>query len=154
MAAFQLVFMKRQLEFSFSLSAYVFCLWRDRRKVKEETLPRVYAIFFFLFFFVALDGGTLWHLQMFLQHIKYIIYLNSTPPPFSFIFHSWNNFNRYHFSIYMHVYTAFGLYSPSHALSPPLLLRIGTSHPRQYLFHATVLWFCKRKKNDSFACLR
>jgi hypothetical protein len=51
-----------------------------------------------LFFIVVLGGNTLWHLQNFLQCIKYII-LELTPsstlylplPP------SWNSFNRYHF---------------------------------------------------------
>jgi hypothetical protein len=34
---------------------------------------------------------------------------------------SWSSFNRYHFCIYMHVYTFFALYSPSYLLSPPLV---------------------------------
>jgi hypothetical protein len=47
-----------------------------------------------------------------------ISYLNSPSSPFFFIHpHSWNSFNRYHFSFYIHVYTVFVLYSPSHALS-------------------------------------
>jgi hypothetical protein len=57
-------------------------------------------------------------------YISNIIYLNSPPPPFSFILlspHSWNSFNRYHFSIYIHVYTVFAVYSPSFTISPPLL---------------------------------
>jgi hypothetical protein len=32
--------------------------------------------------------------------------------------HSWNNFNRSHFSIYIHVYTLYAPYSPSYTLSP------------------------------------
>jgi hypothetical protein len=31
--------------------------------------------------------------------------------------HSWNNFNRYHFCICIHVYTFLALYSPSCPLS-------------------------------------
>jgi hypothetical protein len=49
--------------------------------------------------------------------------LNWHPVPFSFISfspHSWNSFNRYHFSICIHVYTIFPLYSSSHTLSPLL----------------------------------
>jgi hypothetical protein len=49
-------------------------------------------------------------------------YLNSPLLPFSFISpfpHSWNSFNRYHFSIYIHVYTVFAPYSPFHTLSLP-----------------------------------
>jgi hypothetical protein len=33
--------------------------------------------------------------------------------------HPWNSFNRYHFSIYIHVYTVFVPYSPSYTLSLP-----------------------------------
>jgi hypothetical protein len=35
--------------------------------------------------------------------------------------HSWNGFNRYHFSINVHVYTVFALFSASYTLSPPAL---------------------------------
>jgi hypothetical protein len=52
--------------------------------------------------------------------ISNISYLNSPPPPFFLapLPHSWNSFNRYHFSICTHVYTLFALYSRSHTLSP------------------------------------
>jgi hypothetical protein len=79
-----------------------------------------------VFFTVVLDGGTLWPLQKFLQYIKYIILeiTHSTiflhlPSP-----HSWHSFNRYHFSMYIHVNTVFARYSHSHNLSlpPPLPL--------------------------------
>jgi hypothetical protein len=33
--------------------------------------------------------------------------------------HSWNRFNKYHFSIYIHVCIVFALCSPSYTLSPP-----------------------------------
>jgi hypothetical protein len=63
--------------------------------------------------------------------------------------HSWNCFNRYHFSFYTHVYIVFAPYSPSHTLSlhPP-----SPPCPRQDLFYHPVLWFCKRKKGH-FVCL-
>jgi hypothetical protein len=51
-----------------------------------------------------------------------ISYLNSLFPLFSLILfspHSWNSINSYHFSIYIHVYTVFALYAPSHTLSSP-----------------------------------
>jgi hypothetical protein len=63
----------------------------------------------FFSFIVGLCGGTLWHLQRFLQSSKYVI-LEFTPsitllyPPSP---NSWNSFNRYHFCIYIHVYTLF-----------------------------------------------
>jgi hypothetical protein len=58
-------------------------------------------------FIVVLGGGKLRHLQRFLQYIKYIIpeFTPSTSllhPPSP---DSWNSFNRYHFCIYIHVYT-------------------------------------------------
>jgi hypothetical protein len=56
-------------------------------------------------------------------NISNMSYLNSPLVPFSFMSpssHSWNSFNRHHSSIYIHVYTIFALYSPSHTLSPPL----------------------------------
>jgi hypothetical protein len=33
--------------------------------------------------------------------------------------HFWNSFNKYHFSIFIHVHTVFAPYSLSHTLSPP-----------------------------------
>jgi hypothetical protein len=73
--------------------------------------------FIYLFFIIVLGRGILWHLQKFLWYIN-IPYLNSPPPSFSFVLHSWNSFNRYLFSIYIHVYTVFVPYSHSHTLSP------------------------------------
>jgi hypothetical protein len=77
-----------------------------------------------------------------------ISYLNSCPPPFSFIHpYSWNSFNRYHFSIYIHVNIVFALYSPSHILfpSPPPLN--GTNFPPGRTFSALLFSnFVKRKK--------
>jgi hypothetical protein len=71
-----------------------------------------------IFFYCCARCNTTWHLQNFLN-----IYLNSCPLSFSCILsspHSWNSFNRSHFSIYTHVYTVFAPYSPSHTLFPPL----------------------------------
>jgi hypothetical protein len=48
---------------------------------------------FLNFFIVLLGESTLWHLQKFMQNIKYII-LEFTPR-FSPSPHSWNSFNRY-----------------------------------------------------------
>jgi hypothetical protein len=56
------------------------------------------------------------------SNVSTISYLNSPPPPFSFISfypHLRNSFSRYLFSIYIHVYTVFAPYSPSYTLSTP-----------------------------------
>jgi hypothetical protein len=62
--------------------------------------------------------------------------LSSPPPPLSFIFlspKSWNSFKRYHFCIYIYVYTFLAQYSPfsfpwhfSFPTGPTFL----SSHPR------------------------
>jgi hypothetical protein len=55
-------------------------------------------------------------------NISNILYLNSSLPPSSFIPpspHSWNSFNRCHFSIYIHMYTVFVPCSPSFTISLP-----------------------------------
>jgi hypothetical protein len=56
--------------------------------------------------------------------------------------HSWNSFNRSHFSIYIYVYPVFVPYSPSytHFLHPP---HNGTNPPDRT---CSFLQFCKRKK--------
>jgi hypothetical protein len=66
--------------------------------------------------------------------------------PLSSLLHSLNSFNRFHFSIYLHVYTVFVPYSPSYTLDPLPLPSPLVSTLRQDLFHPPVLWFCKRKK--------
>jgi hypothetical protein len=102
-------------------------------------------------FIVVLGGGTLWHLQRFLQYINCII-LEFIPPPLFFIPpppDSWNSYNRYHYCIFMYVHTFFALYSPSYPLSPPTispLPLVPTFPPGQDLFHPPVLWFCRREK--------
>jgi hypothetical protein len=68
--------------------------------------------------------------------------------------HYWNSFNRYHFSIYIHVYTVFAPCSPFHTFLPLLPLVTGTKLPSKNMFCPSILWFCKRKRNDIFVCLR
>jgi hypothetical protein len=93
--------------------------------VRLVYLLKIHNSLFYLFiFFVELSWGTLWHLQKSLQYIKYII-LEFHPSTFillSFILlshHSWNNYKRNNFSIYITVYTVFVLCSPSYILSLP-----------------------------------
>jgi hypothetical protein len=80
-------------------------------------VPNFY-IYIYIFFTVVLGEGTLWHLQKSLQYIKYNhtwihpLHHSSLPP------HSWNSFNRYHFSIYIHMFTVFSLYSHSFVIFP------------------------------------
>jgi hypothetical protein len=60
--------------------------------------------------------------------LSIISYLNSFPPLLSFIPSSpdsWNSFNRYHFCIYMHVYTFFFTIFT-------LLLPFSTTSPHTY----------------------
>jgi hypothetical protein len=73
--------------------------------------------------------------------------LNLSPPSFSSISspHSWNSFNRPHFSIYIHVYIVFEPYSPSYTLSPSPCSH-GYQTPRQDLFCPSILQFLKEKK--------
>jgi hypothetical protein len=91
-----------------------------------------------------------------IYNISNISYFNSPPPSFSFFsssLHFWNSFSRYHFSIYMHVYTIFTLYS-TYVCSFPisfLLPLVPTPPTQKDLFCFPVLWFCKRK-TDIFAC--
>jgi hypothetical protein len=115
--------------------------------------------FTYLFFIIMLGRGTLWHLQKFLQYIKHIIF--QLTPSIILLYpstlHFWNSFNKYHFSIYIHVYTIFAPYSPSHALLPHPPHSHWYQSPRKGMFSPPVLWLCIRVKeegkNEIFVCL-
>jgi hypothetical protein len=57
--------------------------------------------------------------------------------------HSWNSFNRSHFSIYIHEYMIFALRSPSCTVSLYLPHTLVPT-PRQDLFYLPVLFLKKR----------
>jgi hypothetical protein len=86
------------------------------------TIPDFYNILLYYILYL----GSLLHYkaeQNFVQYIKYIIvklttntFLTLSSP------HSWYSSTHIIFVIYIHVYTVFAPYSPSHALSPPPLL--------------------------------
>jgi hypothetical protein len=68
--------------------------------------------------------------------------LNSPPPSFFIIPsspHSWNSFNRSHFSIYIRGYTAFAPYPPPTLSPPPPPHWFQPPPPRQDLFCPPVL---------------
>jgi apolipoprotein N-acyltransferase len=98
------------------------------QEVKFQTWLWAFFFFFFLLCWVGVHCG----IYKSSDNISNISYLNSHPPSFSFILplpfylpHFWNSFKRYHFSIYIHVYTVFAPYSPSTPflhLLPPLLV--------------------------------
>jgi hypothetical protein len=81
-------------------------------------------MFIFLYFFIVVLLGVHCGIYKSSYNVSNTSYLSSASPPLSFITsspHSWNTFNRYHFCIYIHVYTVFALYSPSYniSLTPP-----------------------------------
>jgi hypothetical protein len=78
-------------------------------------------------------------------HSPSIIFLY---PPYP---HSWNSFNRSHFSIYIHVYKIFAPYSPSYTLSLYPLPSHWYHLLGQDLFCFPVLHFCKK---NFFVCSR
>jgi hypothetical protein len=65
--------------------------------------------------------------------------------------HSWNSFNRSHFSVYIRMYTILAQYSPFYLFSPHPPHPTSTNPPRQDLFCPPVLHFFL---SDIFDCLR
>jgi hypothetical protein len=98
--------------------AYGYTTWIIHKCNKSTLLKKSsHDNFFSSYHVIVYWGGTLWHLQTFLQYII----LNSSLPSFSFIPSIPGSFNRSHFSIFIHEYIKFPLHSPSYTLSlyPP-----------------------------------
>jgi hypothetical protein len=72
------------------------------------------------------------------------LYQSPLPPSF----HTWNNFNRYHFSIFIHVHTVFALYSSYYTFFPHPLPTHWYQLPRQDLLCLLDHGFSK--KHDIF----
>jgi diadenosine tetraphosphatase ApaH/serine/threonine PP2A family protein phosphatase len=94
----------------FNIMIFITSCWWWNSKPPHFKRKRKSTFLLFIVFPVVLAGDTLWHLQKFLQCIKYIIFeftpftILLYPSPFP---DSWNSFNRYQFCICMHVYAFF-----------------------------------------------
>jgi hypothetical protein len=113
----------------FNIMIFITSCWWWNSKPPHFKRKRKSTFLLFIVFPVVLAGDTLWHLQKFLQCIKYIIFeftpftILLYPSPFP---DSWNSFNRYQFCICMHVYAfffflmelGFSLYYLNHFSSP------------------------------------
>jgi hypothetical protein len=90
-------------------------------KTCRSTCLLIYVFYILLYY--CCTGGTLWHLQKFLQYIIVeftpSIILLYCPLPYS-----WNSFKRSHFSIYIYEYIFFTTVSLLHPflVSSPILL--------------------------------
>jgi hypothetical protein len=84
----------------------------------------------FFFFFIAVLG-VLFSKNLIIYY-SWIHPLHHSPlPPDP---HSWNSFNKSHFSIYIHVYTVFAPHSPSFTLFPH-------PPPSHWYQHCIFIWF-------------
>jgi hypothetical protein len=119
-------------------------MWQGVSKIRENRLESPNFIFClrkhkvqFLLCWVGIHCG----IYKYSYNISNTSYLNSLPPSFYFISlsrHSWNSFDRYHFSVYIHAHTVLALYLPSHALSK----RPTPSHCTNPLLGGPVMLFC------------
>jgi hypothetical protein len=131
------------------------CKYPLKIKCKKK-LSAIKKAFLLIFIFV-LGVDALYHLQRFLQCIKYTvpeftpsIALPDSPSP-----DSWNSFSRYHFCIYTHVYTLFAPCSSSYSypchLPPPTGANLPPSpHPHRT---CSTLLFCNFVKEKNGICL-
>jgi hypothetical protein len=87
------------------------------------------------------------YIYIILEFTLSIILLYPLLPPFL------DSFSRSHFSIYIHVYTVFALYSPSYTLFQHPPPSSWYPPPHQGPVYPCVLWLCKRKQFGIFVCL-
>jgi hypothetical protein len=126
-----------------------------RKLYFSSILPLLVGVFSFLFFLLLCWVEIHCRIYKNSYNISNISYLNSPPPPFSFISpspHSWNSFNSYHFSIYNTcVHSICTIFSLPHSFSISSL-----SHWYQFpqTGPCSLIFVKERKKNDLFACLR
>jgi hypothetical protein len=109
--------------------------------ISSQCLKKTLSYFEVFYFFIIVVLGV--HCDIYKSSYN-ISLLNSSfhHSPFSPLPHSWNTFNRSNFSIFIHVYIIYLLYSPYYTLSlypPPSCWYQLT---RQYLFHLPVLPLC------------
>jgi hypothetical protein len=123
-------------------------------------LPRALWGFFYLFLYVSIGYWTQYLILILVRQVLYCL-SHSTSPFFALVifffifgciflssvkvaYDFFHSFNRYHFCIYLHVYTLFAPYSSSYTF-PCSLCPTPTTTSKQNLFHPPVLWFCRRK---------
>jgi hypothetical protein len=81
-------------------------------------VPCWVCLFVPIFYCCARDTGGIYNSSYSISNISYLnspLHHSPLSPPSH---HSWNSFNRPHFSIYIHLYIVFAPYSSSYTLSP------------------------------------
>jgi hypothetical protein len=103
------------------------------------------CFFFFLFLLLLYWGYIVTFTKVLITYHSWIHPLHhsplSPPPP-----HSWNSFNRSHFSIYRHEYIILSPYSPSCTILPHLPPPISNNPPDRTCFAFLFCVFVKKKK--------
>jgi hypothetical protein len=109
----------------------------------------------FFFNFIVVLGEVHCDIYKGSYNVSNMSYLNSPlhHSPLSPHPHSRNSFNRYLFSVHIHKYTVFALYSPSYTLSlpppPPTGIKTPTSQVGPVLPSCSpIFWRCKRKEKE------